>query len=284
MFHMAFTSMMKKAWGPLNPEWRFGNNYYYGTDISALIINDGLVPALREGSVISTAAAKGVTGPRTVVLADGAIVEDVDCIVACTGYTSSLTIFGDAIEYSQPTPECRDLPRLYQNISPVDYADSLACIGYLALVDNAALCRELAGMAIAQIWAGKSPLPPRREMQLQIHRQHRWFAERSRRHPIPQLDGLVEPHSWSQFVNDAAGTGVNKYFGWTFKGLLFSLLHPMLYMQLAWGMANPHVYRLFETGKRKAWPGAREAVSRVNVESAKDIKESVSSWKKEKLR
>jgi dimethylaniline monooxygenase (N-oxide forming) len=52
-----------------------------------------------------------------------------------------------------------------------------------------------------------------------------------------------------------------------------------LYQQLAYGVGTPHLYRFFETGKRKAWPRALDAIKEANRESAKDIKDSVRDWK-----
>ena len=62
-------------------------------------------------------------------------------------------------------------------------------------------------------------------------------------------------------------------------GIKFSLLNPKLYLLMAYGVCTPHLYRYFETGKRKAWPGAREAIERVNRESAEDSKRGVEEWK-----
>ena len=33
------------------------------------------------------------------------------------------------------------------------------------------------------------------------------------------------------------------------------------------GMPSAHIYRLFETGKRKCWDGAKEAIEKANVQS-----------------
>lgn len=279
-FNQAFGAASKSAWGELDPSWKFDPEYTYATNVSTMMLSDGIVPALEAKRVISVPSVTRVTGPKKLELSDGSIVDDVDYIIACTGYETPLHVLGDAITYSQPAPDVRELPHLYHNIFPVDYPDSLACLGYNAFMDNATTCRELAGMAIAQIWAGKSTLPPKAEMKSQVDDYHAWFVRRCRENaPLSQLNGIVEPESWNRFVHDKAGTGLYEHLGWTLTGIKFASLHPWWYLKLAYGVCTPHLYRLFDTGKRKSWPGARDAIIKANKESEQDIKESITARK-----
>lgn len=179
VFYQAFNAAHKSAWGQLDPAWKLDSDYSNATNVAGIVLNDNIVPALREGSIISVPYIERVTGgPRSVQFTDGRTLDDVDCIIACTGYKSCLEITGEAIPHSQPAPDVGHLPRLYQNIFPVVHADSLAVLSYNAFMDNASTCRELAGMAIAQLWAGKSTLPSRDEMESQIEEYQDWFVRR----------------------------------------------------------------------------------------------------------
>lgn len=278
--HKAFSAANIGAFGTLDPVWNFDGEYLYATNVATIMMNDGIIAALRDGKLISSPAVVSVSGPKQVQLSDGSTIDGVDAIIACTGYDTSFEILGDAIAFSQPAPDIRKLPRLFYNIFPIDHADSLACLHYNAFMANEATNREVAGMAIAQIWAGKSSLPSRGEMEQQIQDHAEWFTRQCRNNaPIWQLNGLVEPRPWNQFMHKAAGIGLNEHLGWTIAGVKFSLLNPKLYLQMAYGVNTPHLYRYFETGKRKAWPGARDAIARVNKESAEDTKQSIREWK-----
>lgn len=248
----------------LDPAWRFDVNPFYSGNISGMIVNDELVQLLREGRIKSTHGVRRICGPRSLEMDDGTRLEDVDAIIACTGYGTSFGISSSVLSYSQTSPDSAPLPNLYRNIFPIEHADSIAFVSYLIIMESATLTRELAGMAVAQIWAGKSHLPSREDMDRIIREQHEWFVRKSEREPLPLYEGIVDPHLWSIFVNDAAGTGINEYFGWTLKGLWFTLSEPLLYFRMIWGTNTPHMYRLFETGKRKIWSGARDAILRAN--------------------
>jgi dimethylaniline monooxygenase (N-oxide forming) len=237
-----------------------------------MIVSDDLIPALRDGRIISVYGLRRIRGARSVELDDDSIIDDVDAIIACTGYHTSFDVLNPSvISFSKPHPDVRAMPNLYQNIFPLEYADSLACLNYVVLQDNAATAKELAGMAVAQIWAGKTKLPSRDAMISQVRIHQAWFVQRCLDSPMPQYDGLVQSHDWLRFVNIAAGTGVYEHLGWTLQSILFFLREPSLYLLMAWGVHSPHIYRVFETGKRKAWSGARAAILHINHESDIDL-------------
>lgn len=278
-FHHVFDASSKSSWGKLDPSWKFDYEYRYATNIATLVLSDGLIPALRDGTIIPVPYIKQVVGPRSVQLTDDSIIDDVDCIIACTGYESSMKNICDAVPYSKPAPDIQELPHLYQNVFPVGLADSLAFLCHSAFMENVVICRELAAMAVAQIWAGKSTLPSKEEMERQIQGHLEWYAKRCRDNaPLSQLEGVIEPDSWQRWVHEKAGTGMYEKLGWTLEGVKFSLLNPRLYWQLAYGVGSPHLFRLFETGKRKAWPGALDAIQTTNRESAQDIKQTKKEW------
>ncbi|KEY70133.1 hypothetical protein S7711_03369 [Stachybotrys chartarum IBT 7711] len=269
-----FVDLVRKAWGKLDSSWGFDPHRSFAQAVSGMMINDSLIPAFRAGTVKPTAAIRKILGPKTVELTDGTVLEHVDAIIACTGYAVSLELARPALSYNQTHPQLDPFPDLYFNIFPVDHADSIACLGYTIVLENAATAREVAAMAVAQVWAGKSALPPRAAMLTQVRRHQAWLTKQCTKGPIAQHNALTMQYEWFRFVNDTAGTGLYEHFGWGWTGWMFYLTNPSLYYKLVYGVNTPHMLRLFETGKRKAWDGALEAVLRTNEMSAADLKES----------
>jgi dimethylaniline monooxygenase (N-oxide forming) len=241
-----------------------------------MIVNDDLIPELRAGRIISTHSIRRICGPRSIEFEDGAKLDDVDTIILATGYAMTFTVIKSAITYSTPSvpsPKIdsqRNLypqPDLYQNIFPVDYADSMAVLNFCIVQDNASTTRELISMAVAQIWKGNSALPSKEGMRQAIDEHHVWFAHKSRKSFVTQWDGLIAPDPFFRFIDAAAGTGVYQHLGFSFEAFKFLLSEPKLYFLMAWGVSSPHIYRFFDSGKRKPWPGAREAILHVNRQS-----------------
>lgn len=272
-----FRSTMQRAWGPIEPEYRLQPaDQRYADNPVTILINDDLVPALRAGKVRSVHGIKRVIGGRKVEMEDGELLEDVDAIVACTGYHNSFDLLGDAITFTKSTAKdgykVPPQPDLFQNVFSLSYPDSLACLNFIAVSENTAGCSELASMAVAQVWSGKSALPPLAEMRRQVTEHQAWFETRCLRQPVTQLPGMVRGCLWLEFVHRTAGTGLYDYLSWwTWKGFVFALTKPRLYATMAYGVNTPHLWRLFETGKRKAWEGAEEAILHANALSVQDL-------------
>jgi dimethylaniline monooxygenase (N-oxide forming) len=274
-----FHSAMQKAWGVIEPEFRLQAHPRYTDNVSAIIVSDDLIPALRSGRVLSTHGIRKVVGPRTLEMDDGSVLEDVDAVIACTGYNTSFDILGDAVTFTQTSdsPKVPPQPDLYQNVFSLSYPDSLAFLNFIVAPENAAGCRELAAMAIAQVWAGKSSLPPMETMKRDVAAHQIWFEGRCLKEPVPQLPGLIRGSFWLEYMHQMAGTGLYEYLGgggsWlgSWKGWLFALKNPRVYLTMAYGVNTPHLWRHFETGKRKAWKGAWEAIERVNRMSREDL-------------
>ncbi|KAK7408117.1 hypothetical protein QQX98_009708 [Neonectria punicea] len=271
MFASFFSWLAWKAWGKLDPKWCLDVTSHHSSNVSGIVINDHIVPALRAGEVTSTAGFKRITGSKTVELDDGTLLEDVDAIIACTGYNNSLRVLDGVVNYSRPHPNVRPIPDLFQGIFPLGHTNSLACLNYIVVMESAATARELAAMAVAQVWAGNSALPSTSVMEAQVREHHDWVVKQCLSSPLPQYEGLVEAHGWLQFVHEMAGTGVYEHLGWTLQGIRFWLREPRLCSMMAWGISTPHIYRVFETGKRKAWSGAREAICHANLLSDIDL-------------
>jgi dimethylaniline monooxygenase (N-oxide forming) len=209
-----FRSTMQRAWGTIEPEYRLQPDLRYAGNPVTLLINDDLVPALRDGRVRSAYGIRRVVGAKRVEMEDGSVLEDIDAIVACTGYHTSFDLLGDAMTFKHTTATGRDAlkvppqPDLYQNVFSLSYPDSLACLNYIAIPENTAGCSELASMAIAQVWSGKTCLPPLAEMRREVSFHQSWFERRCLREPVTQLPGMVRGGPWLEFVHRAAGTGL----------------------------------------------------------------------------
>ena len=268
------SSAREKTFGEIEPQFRLEPEPGYFGNISATLINDDLVPALRDGRAESAYGVRRAVGPRSLEMDDGTILDNVDTVIACTGYRLPFTMLESCLSFSKPHPDVPEQPDLYQNLFDINHPESLACLNFIVSTENAASCRELAAMAIAQVWADKSPLPSQEEMKSHIEQRQSWFAQRYLNQPVFQLEGLIDPDLWFPFVHKTAGTGLYENLGWTWAGWRFALSDPFMYRHLAYGVNSPHNVRFFETGKRKAWSGARDAIIHVNQLSAADLRDS----------
>ncbi|KAI4610640.1 hypothetical protein J4E83_008254 [Alternaria metachromatica] len=257
----------------IRPEWRFE------PASKVPVVSDTLVPCLEDGSITSVAGIKRIVNATEVELQDGTKV-DVDAIIWCTGYKSDFSMIEPRFN-----PECRpqawlDAPgsngkslfRLYKNVFSLEKPDSLAFMAAVHITISGFKIFDLTTMAIAQAWAGKSSLPSLPDMKLAVDKHHVWLAETAKR--VYNLSpGQCETGDWVAAMDGLAGTGVNEYLGYGWKGWLFWLQNRKFCNLLMGGIWSPHIHRVFSTGKRKCWDGAREAIERVNESVAKMRKE-----------
>ncbi|KAK9417860.1 putative Flavin monooxygenase-like protein [Seiridium unicorne] len=261
----AISKMVRAAWGPQDPAWGFEPSPGC-EDYSTPVINDELVPMVRDKKIDSVARVKAVIGPKTVLLDNGELIDDVDAIILGTGYNNDFGILNDALTWTVIDPKL-PLPNLYQNVFPPEYPDSIACICYPMVPESGGSLRELTAMAVAQVWAGKSPLPDRDAMWAWIYEYQPWLTH-GRQKFDSHYKGKLKPYHWLRWVHECAGTGLYESIGWSSTAWKFWWSDRKLYNTCANGVFSPHLYRLIETGKRKAWPGAREAIIKVNEDRA----------------
>ncbi|KAL0930431.1 dimethylaniline monooxygenase 2 [Colletotrichum truncatum] len=252
-----------KELGEQDPKWGFEPSPSIGLSLNVIVVNDDIFSRLREGRIESVKGATRILGPHAVEVDDGNVIEDVDVIIAATGYRPDFSLVPELSHTRASDSKLPPLPELYQNIFAVDFPDSLACTSYCTVNDNAASYRELQSMAIAQVWTGNSSLPSQAEMRQHITTYQKWLWRRFRDFPATPL-GSGQPHSWMRFVHEMAGTGMYEYLGWGWKGWKFWWQDRNFYRLVAWGAYSPHMYRMFETGKRRMWPGAKEAIIKAN--------------------
>jgi dimethylaniline monooxygenase (N-oxide forming) len=247
----------------LRPEWGFDPAPQVNQ--SRPIVSDDLVENLASGNVKSCVDVKGVVDDRLIELIDGTKLE-VDAIIYCTGYRVDYSIVGDA----DPSRALGDAyqgkdvvvgensPRLYQNIFSLEHPDSLAFMGNLSFMNPAFLMFDLATMALAQVWKGKTKLPPREELNRAVHEHHKWIRHLKAKGPV--VPGLVNAVQWMDWVEEATGLGLKQYLGYGLKGWYFWLTDRKFCNVLMDGLMTPIHYRVFPGSKRKHWDGSRDAI------------------------
>lgn len=259
---MMLKRMQDKSFN-IRPEWRF-------EPPSTIIVSDTLVPCLEAGSIESVAGVKRILNHTEVELEDGRRI-DVDAIVWCTGYQTDFSIIDPQFD-----PTCRpegwlkaggsnnkSIFSLYYNVFSLKKPDSLAFLGNVHTAVGGFQLFDLASMAITQVWAGKSHLPSVPEMHNAVKHHHDWLVSQAQ-YRYNVSPGHYDPGAWVKAMDNLAGTGVNEYLGYGWKGWLFWLKERKLCNLLMGGIWSPHIHRVFDVGKRKCWDGAREAVWKVN--------------------
>ncbi|RDW74791.1 dimethylaniline monooxygenase [N-oxide-forming] 5 [Coleophoma cylindrospora] len=273
----AMDGNFKDSWGENKAAWGFAQSPSIGDGVHIVVCNDDLIPLVKEGKVTSTKGIKRIVGPKAVELDDGTVIQDVDTIIACVGYTDDMGMLADALTFVDAPGEAAPLPNLYMGIFPPEHSDSVAIASNVHLNGPQIPGRELGAMAIAQIWAGHSSLPSKLAMDAWVGKQQDWLRKRIVRSPGLHR-GEVPQIQWMYFVHNAAGTGLYDNIGWSWKAWKLWWNDRELYNALAHGPSTSHGFRIFETGKRTAWKDARQALLDVNAE-VKMLKQAASQKK-----
>lgn len=239
--------------------------------VSTPLMADVLYSLMKSGFAEPVPEVRRIKGPHAIELTDGRTLDDINTIIYCTGYYISLPpalipLDADAEGYNPYPPGSEGkVPRLYHGIFPLhkneNIRNSLAFIGQGAIVFPGLIQNELNVMATSQIWKGKSRLPPLNEMEA-------WYAQNLKRR-----EGLLKrysPREGSTFypvfldlndhlrwVDEVAGTALfrnlsNGWFSWRAWKLWWD--DRKFYQLLKKGIFTPALYKLFDTGKRKALP------------------------------
>ncbi|KAG9777500.1 hypothetical protein KCU88_g4528, partial [Aureobasidium melanogenum] len=257
-------------------------------------ISDNLVEELEKGHIDSTVGPSKVTGPSNVELEDGEQVE-VDSIIWCTGYKVDFSLVGEfdptlhsdahynvVHDGGRTEKHPLSLPRLYRNIFSLQHPDSLAFAGTAAHPAPIFQTFDLASMAMAQVWKNPAELlPSKDEMMKSVQRHLNWAQSIADRGPFNPR--LVNAPEWVEWAEDTAGVRVSEQLGYGIQGWRFWLRDPQLCKMLLDGILSPHIYRLFESDRRKAWSGAREAIEKANKQ-AKERLDLIRAQKHEALK
>jgi dimethylaniline monooxygenase (N-oxide forming) len=260
---------MGKASFDLDPAWKFDPAPSMATHRP--IISEDFVPQLRAGAISSVPGIVRVVDVDHVELDDGSQIQ-VDGIICATGYTPDYSLIPEIQLYDQALktddPENPMPPvRLYQNIFPPAYADSIAFLNNWALGDGILAVGDLVSMALAQIWKGSFQLPSPEQMNREIDGHHAWL--RTVAAPRVARSFTVRQGQWMAWLNAAAGTGVNEKLGYGRHGWWYWANNRADCDLLMAGLDSPHVWRLFE-GRRKRWEGAMEAIRKANHDFLRD--------------
>lgn len=254
----------------LRPEWRL-------TPVPSVTLKlpgsfEGVVPCLEDGSARSVHGLRRFLGPRKVELDDGTVLDDVDAVLLCTGYRSDWALAESFVETSVPTACGYDkapgggepMYRLWMNIFPPRYADSCALLCYSAFgKSNGFSFADVTSMAVSNVFRRAHPLPGLDAMNSWINDHQKWVASRWKLdHNIDT--SMVKQWEFQGWLHEAAGTGMENLslFGW--KGWKFWWREREMYKLMNDGVETAHMYKYFETGKRKTWDGAREAILHAN--------------------
>lgn len=274
-----FNSVAKKMQDSvftIRPEW--GLSPAPSLKYTVPVVSDELIHALSSGAVESVPGIRRFVGPRSVELDNGPAppsrrLDDIDAVVLCTGYRTDFGLVERRFDPTRattprwaaaPGSRGKPLPRLYRNVFSLDRPAELAFMGCAAFASPAFQLYDLASMAVAQAWkagGGAALLPAREEMERAVDRHHEWISGVAER--VNVFPSLVEGPEWMAWADRTAGTRVDEYLGWGWKGWWFWLTDYRFCNLLMSGVYSPHLYRVFD-GRRKKWDGAREEIEKVN--------------------
>lgn len=261
-----FLTFFAKVMFPnLRPEWRM-------LPIPSILLRlpgsfENIFPFLEDGSLQSVHGLKRFLGPKRVELLDGTVLDDIDAVVLCTGYRADWKVAEGFMETSSPRAHGfagDPIYRLWMNLFPPRYADSCALLCYSAFgKSNGFSFADVTSMAVSNVFRGAEPLPPRREMEAWIDRHQDWVASRWAQDHSADVS-MVKQWEFQGWLHRAAGTGMESLSPLTWAGWKFWWRDREMYRLMNDGVETAHMYKFFETGKRKTWEGAREAIIHAN--------------------
>ncbi|CAO2653089.1 Nn.00g025000.m01.CDS01 [Neocucurbitaria sp. VM-36] len=253
---------MRSHWGRLDPEWRVLPAP--SITLSLPGASNSLIPLLQEGKITSVHGIKRFTGPSSIELNDGTILTDIAAVICATGYTANMSV-APFLERSRPPDyDGPELVRLWMNIFPPRYADSMALLCHSAYGKNNGFSfNDVQSMAVSNIFRGVHPLPSLSAMNAKVDAHHAWLASRWRVEKLGFAPSAVKTWEFQAFLHDVAGTGMEN-LGWGWKGWKFFFKDPKMSWLMNNGVETAHAFRYFETGKRRTWEGARDAIIRAN--------------------
>lgn len=232
------------------------------------MVADDLYKQMEAGWAKPVPAVRKFIGPKSVEFTDGTVLDNLDCVIYCTGYHGSTPMLKG--EYN-PYPVLGKQGNFYRNLFLLhpdeDVRNSLCFIGHGGFPWPGLSMFELQSAAVAQIWLGNAQLPPLKEMKkwhsdLLEYRKN-MFAKNtvaeSTHYPamLPTADAI----NW---LDRTTGADLLGRFGWSWKAWKFWWQDRSFYNLCNTGVLSPHMWRLFDTGGRKVWPGARAAIERDN--------------------
>ncbi|KAJ9609981.1 hypothetical protein H2200_006311 [Cladophialophora chaetospira] len=266
LFEKILLSMSKKSYPNQRKEWNLSPAPPPTT--TSPLIADAVYPHLESGFAEPVAAIQQITGPKTIQLKDGRVLNNIDTIIFATGYEAKISYAPD--EYN-PYPIADEAPFLYRNIFPLhpdaSVRNSLAFLGQGGIPFPGFVQFELKIWAISQIWQGKASLPSFDTMQ-QWHKDHMaWRQEVVRKSKFDSKFIIVflRLPDHLKWLDKTAGTGILTHFSWfSWRSWRFWWQDRRFYNLCKSGLISPAMWRLFDMGGRKAWAGAKEQIIKDN--------------------
>ena len=253
----------------IKPEWNLGPIPLPNRKVPTM--SEELIPALHAEKLHLVPGLTEING-STLSFSDGSTLEAIDAIIFCTGYRADFSVLDSAADptkktrpdwHKLPGSNDRPLPRLYQGIFHPEFSNSLAILGTSPLTPQACLNYDISSAAVAQIWLGHSSLPSVEEMNAHIDAQHEVVCQIARTGELANTN-LRNNWEWFEWCDETAGLGLVKRVGYGFEGWKFWWRDRKLCSLVMNGLMSPHLFRLFDEGKREPWDGARRAVETAN--------------------
>lgn len=258
------------------------------------VFSDDLAENLRNGRVQAVTGIKEITGPRSIELTDGTIIDDLDAIIVCSGYHYDFSVVRGAGDPTDPaiapdhqkriraaphSSEHDKFPRLYRGFISEQYPESLAFLGHVILMKPPFVLYDLITMALSSVWSGSFPVPSAEERRKDIDDHYNFVVDTLHHGPVPHLGLRIAATGSYDWLNRAAGTGVTERLGcFSIEAWKLWWNDRQFYNLLMDGVDTPPVYRLFDTGRgRKPWAGARERIVQLNEE----VKQLGERWEEE---
>lgn len=272
---LALNYLVKRWYPNLKPEWRLTPVPSITLKIPGSLAFDSILPCLEDGRLQSVHGVKRFLGPKRVELLDGTVLDDIDAVVMCTGYQGDFGVADERVlQTSVPTAHGYDkapdggrpMYRLWMNMFPPRHAGSLAMLCHSAFgKSNGFSFADVTSMAVSHVFSGAHPLPPESDMERWVDEHQAWVASRwSLDHSVDL--SMVKQWEFQGWLHEAAGTGMENLSALGWKGWKFWWEDRKMYNMMANGIETAHMYRYFETGKRKTWDGAREAILKLDQE------------------
>lgn len=261
LLDLAVGFMMKQTYSDIDPVWKLLPPPSFSLAPRALSAH--IIPALRDGSLTSLQGIQRFIGPKSIEFTDGTVVDDIDMVICATGYSADFGVAPFLDMSRPPNYSGPDIVRLWMNLFPPKHADSMVMLCYSAFGKNNGFSfSDVTSMAVSNVWRGVHPTPTVEEMEKHIDNHHIWVASRWRMDNKVDVS-MVKTWEYQSWLHKAAGTGMEN-LGWGWKGWKFWFRDPKMSYLMNNGVETAHAFRYFETGKRRAWPGARDAIIHMN--------------------
>ncbi|KAK5662305.1 hypothetical protein OQA88_8211 [Cercophora sp. LCS_1] len=265
---VALALFSRTLFGKLDPAWNLDTFPSISTNLPGSI--EYVMPFLQNGSLTSLRGLKQFVGPTAVELDDGTVVDDVDAVVLCTGYSADWSVAAPWVEKTKPRVagyHGQEMYRLWMNLFPPAYADSCVMLCWSSFGKNNGFSfADVTAWAVSAVWRGVEKIPEREEMEKWVDRQHRWVVDWAwKKDPLSFDASMVRQWEFQGWLHQAAGTGMEN-LGWGWKGWKFWWKDRKMYSLMNHGVETAHGFRFFDggEGRRRKWEGARKAIVHMN--------------------